>query len=175
MKISRLEEIRQELGLNKSQFAQAMGLNLQYYSNIINEKGTSNLRLEHLEALLINRGVNPAWIITGEGEKYLPINGAERPVITAQMLKDILSEDLPAGWEKTWLSKVFDSTCSAVVSGNPNLTLIEMQNAVLKSVFVLYSQITALIESSATPGDQITLNLEGETFVFPHLGSGKIE
>jgi len=71
MKTDRLEEIRQDLGLNKAQMAELMGIEASYYSNILKGKGKGNLRLEHLERLLNDANVNPLWIMTGEGEKYL--------------------------------------------------------------------------------------------------------
>lgn len=74
MKTDRLEEIRQDLGLNKAQMAELMGIEPSYYSNILKGEGKGNLRLEHLERLLNDASVNPLWIMTGEGEKYLGKN-----------------------------------------------------------------------------------------------------
>ncbi|MBK8923258.1 MAG: helix-turn-helix transcriptional regulator [Saprospirales bacterium] len=71
MKTDRLEEIRRDLGLNKAQMAELMGIEASYYSNILKGEGKGNLRLEHLERLLNDANVNPLWIMTGEGEKYL--------------------------------------------------------------------------------------------------------
>lgn len=74
MKTDRLEEIRRDLRLNKAQMAELMGIEASYYSNILKGEGKGNLRLEHLERLLNDASVNPLWIMTGEGEKYLGKN-----------------------------------------------------------------------------------------------------
>ena len=164
-KISRLEQVRAELGLTKAQFAQAMGITANYYTHISNENGKGNLRLEHLESLLHSQNINPGWIMTGEGNKYLSEDVGVKPKVTATILKAVVSEGFPKGWEKTWLSKVLDSVCEKVVSTNDNLSLVEMQNAVLKSTLILSAQIEQLINSSSDPGDTINLNLEGELYV----------
>jgi len=70
-KTERLEQIRQRLGLNKTEFADAMGVTNRYYYNILSGSGSSNLRLEHLESLLQRHSVNPAWVMTGSGEPFL--------------------------------------------------------------------------------------------------------
>jgi transcriptional regulator with XRE-family HTH domain len=80
MKTARLEEIRVELKINKTQFAGLMGISPHYYYQILNGQGSTNLRLEHLENLLTTKGVNPAWVITGEGEKFLNLEVA--PIAT---------------------------------------------------------------------------------------------
>ncbi len=164
-KTSRLEEIRLDFGLNKADFADLMGVSKNYYYNILKGDGSSNLRLEHLENLLTNKGVNPAWIMMGQGNKYLLEDVGDKPKVTATILKAVVSEGFPKGWEKTWLSKVLDSVCEKVVSTNDNLSLVEMQNAVLKSTLILSAQVEQIIASSSNPGDTINLNLEGQLFV----------
>lgn len=74
MKTDRLEEIRRDLGLSKAQMADLMGIEASYYSHILKGEGKGNLRLEHLERLLNDANVNPLWVMTGEGEKYLGKN-----------------------------------------------------------------------------------------------------
>ncbi|MCB9315937.1 MAG: hypothetical protein H6569_07355 [Lewinellaceae bacterium] len=54
--------------------AELMGIEASYYSNILKGEGKGNLRLEHLERLLNEASVNPLWIMTGDGEKYLGKN-----------------------------------------------------------------------------------------------------
>lgn len=71
MKIDRLETLRQEWQLNKTQFAELLGVTVGYYSHILSGNGKGNLRLEHLENLLTKKGVNPAWVMTGEGETFI--------------------------------------------------------------------------------------------------------
>jgi hypothetical protein len=55
--------------------ADAMSISSQQYHHILRENSSNNLRLEHLEALLASRKVNPLWIMTGQGEKYLDLPG----------------------------------------------------------------------------------------------------
>jgi len=76
-KTERLEEIRQELGLNKSQFARAMGIDPHYYYGILEGKGKANLRMEHVERLLDHANVNPIWVLTGDGAKYINATAGE--------------------------------------------------------------------------------------------------
>ncbi len=89
-KISRMEQIRQQLGLNKTEFAAAMGIGKNYYSNILNENSSNSLRLEHLESLLETHSVNPAWILTGQGEPFLNIRSG-----ASQWIADHVIPDLP--------------------------------------------------------------------------------
>jgi len=71
---SRLEEIRQDLGLNKTEMASVMGITPHYYYGILSDNGKANLRIEHLEALLKDANANPMWILTGQGDKYVGIS-----------------------------------------------------------------------------------------------------
>ena len=107
MKIARLEEIRAELKINKTQFAELMGISPHYYYQILSGQGSTNLRLEHLENLLTNKGVNPTWIITGEGDRFISTTEKvvtdthitkESPVIKkAKVMKDVMAfTELPA-------------------------------------------------------------------------------
>lgn len=75
IKTDRLEEVRQVLQLNKTQFAEAMGIKPHYYYHILGGKGNANLRIEHLESLFTKHSVNPAWILTGIGERFLEMKG----------------------------------------------------------------------------------------------------
>ncbi len=89
MKTSRLEEIRAILGMNKTEFASAMGVGANYYYNILKGGGASNLRLEHLESLLEKHSVNPAWIITGKGDRFLDIKEASSGWIAGQIIPEV--------------------------------------------------------------------------------------
>lgn len=185
MKISRLEEIRQELGLNKSQFAQAMGLNLQYYSNIINEKGTSNLRLEHLEALLINRGVNPAWIITGEGEKYLAVHNTSEWIagtiipdipVTAQIDEElkiyltkqvVRNSNLPIADSDLAFSIGLDM-CKVYIHKNPSVTRESADIPALTAAFLVLLQTAQSIlnQTFELRGDTVEVQFGGRFYSF---------
>lgn len=70
-KTSRLEDIRQNLGISRTEMAEAMGIERTYYQHIIAGKGKGNLRLDHLEALLETYGVNPVWVITGKEAMFV--------------------------------------------------------------------------------------------------------
>lgn len=88
-KTSRMEQIRQILGLNKTEFAASMGVTPSYYYNILNGKGASNLRLEHLESLLERHSVNPAWILTGQGEPFLNTRNGSSQWIADHIIPEI--------------------------------------------------------------------------------------
>ena len=101
-KIKRLEEIRIELGLSKQDFAPLLGVTPNYYTHISNDNGKGHLRLEHLESLLEKQGVNPAWVLAGRGDRYLP----ESSPLDLPTLRSVLSESFPDGWESTWIGAV---------------------------------------------------------------------
>lgn len=88
-KTDRLEQIRGRLGLNKTEFADAMGVSNRYYYNILSGAGSGNLRLEHLESLLQRFKVNPAWVLTGEGEMFLEIQDNTTEWISGSIVPDI--------------------------------------------------------------------------------------
>lgn len=88
MKTVRLEEIRSDLGLSKGDFAEAMGVQSNYYSHILAGKGKSNLRLEHLESLLKRYGVNPAWVMEGIGEKFLNLKEGTGTLIAGHIIPE---------------------------------------------------------------------------------------
>ena len=68
---ARLEQVRQHLRLSKADFARLMGIKPNYYTHISTENGRGNLRIEHLEALLVQANVNPVWVLTGVGEMFV--------------------------------------------------------------------------------------------------------
>ncbi|MBL7779971.1 MAG: helix-turn-helix transcriptional regulator [Saprospiraceae bacterium] len=88
MKTARLEEIREELGLNKSEFADVMGITPHYYYHILAGKGKGNLRIEHLQALLVRYSVNPAWVIEGIGERFLDIKEGTSSLIAGHIIPE---------------------------------------------------------------------------------------
>lgn len=134
MKLDRLEGVRIELGLNKTQFAELMGITNHYYSNILRENGKGNLRLEHLENLLANKGVNPTWIITGEGEKYITkkvgeaVNNPDQknqpvlPVVTKKdLIKAVLKFTDVMAVPGDLSYEMLDNLVSKTLSSNPDL------------------------------------------------------
>lgn len=68
---ARLEQVRQHLRLSKADFARLMGIKPNYYTHISTENGRGNLRIEHLEALLVQASVNPVWVLTGSGDMFV--------------------------------------------------------------------------------------------------------
>lgn len=87
-KTERLEYIRQKLGFNKAQFAEAMGIVPNYYYNILKGSGGSNLRIEHLESLFNRFSVNPAWILTGLGKPFFN-SDVETEWVAGNIIPDI--------------------------------------------------------------------------------------
>lgn len=128
-KSERLEEIRQELGLNKSAFAQLMGIEPRYYSHISTENGKGNLRTEHLEALFKNANVNPLWVLTGEGDRYVRIStefvAADEPTEDqVNALYDLVVIQEGADFDKSiiYLTKFI---CAQVISEFPDAETLE--------------------------------------------------
>ncbi len=66
-----LEEIRSVLGLNKTEMANLLGIDQSYYQHILKGNGKGNLRIEHLENLLLKANVNPVWVLTGQGDLFM--------------------------------------------------------------------------------------------------------
>ena len=65
----RLKIFRQHLGLKQSQMADRLGIRQSSYATI--ELGVNNLKTEHIINIINNDKVNPAWLLTGEGEMFL--------------------------------------------------------------------------------------------------------
>jgi transcriptional regulator with XRE-family HTH domain len=163
MKISRLEQIRDELGLNKTQFAEAMGISPHHYYGILSEKNKAGLRVEHLEGLLEHLGINPIWILTGEGNKLIDPHGK----ITPEMLLASITEHLPPGWQDQWYAPVFPQVCTTTLEQNPDAKFNQLQVAALQACVVVITQMTTLINESTEQGYGLTLNYGGHTYTFP--------
>lgn len=137
MKTGRLEQIRKELGLNKAQMAQIMGLTPSYYSHILKGQGKANLRMEHVERLLEFANVNPVWLLTGEGEKYVAAAveaGQEPSLERVEALYDHLqkSEPHPPTLTHQYLLK---TVCARVLMEYPKVTSLDML-AMLAGVYL---------------------------------------
>jgi transcriptional regulator with XRE-family HTH domain len=186
-KIERLEEIRVELGLNKTEFATSMGITNRYYYNILSGEGSSNLRLEHLEHLLISLKVNPAWVLTGQGEKFLkgkeannewiareafPDQPQEQPIdhddlnymISAiihetglPMLTSDLAYAVAVRYSKYYMSKYPGATRATL--DIPSLTA-----GFLTSLHTIHSLLNATFELQ--PGDTVQVHFGGKTYNF---------
>ena len=77
-----------------------MGIDQSYYQHIIAGKGKGNLRLEHIESLVATTGINPLWLLMGEGEMEIrnshEIEWDKEP--TAEQIEDlyklVVSDDI---------------------------------------------------------------------------------
>jgi transcriptional regulator with XRE-family HTH domain len=136
-KTARLEEIRQELRLNKSQFARAMGIDPHYYYGILQGKGKANLRMEHVERLMDYANVNPVWLLTGEGEKYV---NQEAPTADEPSIESVeaLYKHLQQGAaESPTLTHEYllKTVCARVLMEYPKVKSLDML-AMLASVYL---------------------------------------
>ncbi len=105
-KTARLEQIRESLGLSKTEMAARMWIDQSYYQHIIAGKGKGNLRLEHIERLVATSGVNPSWLLMGDGERFVRIyNKIE--------------------WEKEPTAEQIEALYQSVVSKEIELTKIQ--------------------------------------------------
>jgi transcriptional regulator with XRE-family HTH domain len=188
-KTDRLEAIRLDLGLSKTQMAEAMGISSHYYHGILRENTSNNLRLEHLESLLATKYVNPIWLMTGEGERFLkqpdkavqewaagdiiPGEHPNKPVDTGlvdylvvSVMKEIglplLASDLAYG--------ILIDFGKQYISRNPNATRQTLDVPVLTASFLALLQTAQhLIQLGfeQAPGqDTITIRFAGQTYNF---------
>lgn len=162
-KIDRIDALRMSLGLSKSEFADLLGIGRTYYSNILSDKGTGNIRLEHIERLFEKLGANPIWLISGDGNMFLEKQPA--PVITAEMLRAVMRERFPAGFEATWLGKVVEVVCEGVVRDRPGATLVEMEAQAYSAALVLAGQVNAVATAQGN-GQAVVLDLNGVKYEF---------
>lgn len=101
MKNDRLEEIRRILGLNKTEFAHAMGISSHGYQHILAGKGKGGVTINHLESLFEKHSVNPAWVLLGQGEMFLTQDKTE-------WISGSIVPDVPTGFQvdETLLSQL---------------------------------------------------------------------
>lgn len=78
--IDRIERFRIHMKLNKSQFSRRIGIKPQTYNNFIGAQG-SKPSVELIHGIVTQFGVNPMWILTGNGSMHLNASGrsAVRP------------------------------------------------------------------------------------------------
>ena len=75
----RIKEILDSQGLNATQFAQKVNINVSALSHILS--GRNNPSYDALQKIIVNfPGINVEWLMTGQGEMYkenLPIQQEE--------------------------------------------------------------------------------------------------
>jgi transcriptional regulator with XRE-family HTH domain len=188
-KIWRLEEIREELGLSKQEFAGCLGIKANYYTHISNANGKGNLRLEHLESLLASKSVNPVWIMTGQGEKYLNLSKAptqgtvlagEVPIAPANgsVDQELLNHFVIEVMRQIQLPLLASDFAYAILldfgkrymGKNPDATQQTLDIPGLSAAFLALLQTAqSLIEHRFESGeDTIELRFAGQTYRFVH-------
>lgn len=72
----RIEEVRRHLGISKLAFCERIGFSYSNYSQITGTRGSKpNVELVH--DVIRHTGVNPMWLLTGEGAMYADESAAE--------------------------------------------------------------------------------------------------
>ena len=67
--IERIEYVRKYLNLNKSRYSSNIGMKPQTYNNFIGAQG-SKPNIELIRGIVNRYGVNPTWLLNGEGEVF---------------------------------------------------------------------------------------------------------
>ena len=79
----RLRALRtRDLGLNQTRLAQLLGVSQKRISRF--EMGLSRIPMTVLIALEEVLGVNPRWLLTGRGPKFLPSTESKRAAVRKQ-------------------------------------------------------------------------------------------
>ena len=76
--LSRLAEVIEDSGMNKKQFAGAIGVTPSFLSEIFSGR-IKRLSTSFLRVIELKRGVNPEWLKTGKGEQYIMSNQVACP------------------------------------------------------------------------------------------------
>ena len=64
--IERIEQLRKQLGLNKSRFSSRIGMKPQTYNNFLGAQA-SKPNIELIYGIIQQYNVNPMWLLKGEG------------------------------------------------------------------------------------------------------------
>lgn len=67
--IERIEYVRKYLNLNKSRYSSDIGMKPQTYNNFIGAQG-SKPNIELIRGIVNRYGVNPAWLLNGDGDVF---------------------------------------------------------------------------------------------------------
>lgn len=128
---NRLEILREHLDLKQADFAKIIGIKQPTYSQIL--KGKSNLTTTHLQRLHEQVGLNPLWILTGDGEMIIAKSNVERG--SAEAKPETSFDDVDRlyqyvvekrGVKLTTIQALkFKTACARCYLDNPELTTLE--------------------------------------------------
>lgn len=189
-KTDRLEEIRLEIGVNKSRYAEIMGISPHYYYHILSGKGISNLRLEHLENLLIHKGVNPAWIMTGIGEKFIKQESDPQEWVAGHLIPDLpIQKELDTDLLEYLITEIISSSglpivssdlaysicvnmCRYYIDKNPGATRDSLDISVHRASFLALLQTAQSLVGLAfeMQGDTVVIRFAGQDYNFVRQG-----
>ena len=87
--ISRVEEVRMKLGLNKSQFSSRIGMKPQTYNNFVGSQG-SKPNIELIHGIIREFNIAPTWLLIGTGEQFSSTapEAIYNPLRSAQMASE---------------------------------------------------------------------------------------
>lgn len=89
----RLKEIRLSLKLSPKEFVAQIGNDITYHSYTSYESGERKIPIKLLEILNIKFNVNLNWLVTGNGDMFLPKSFEDSKDEFTQRVKDILKEE----------------------------------------------------------------------------------
>ncbi len=92
---NRLLEIRKALHINQTDFASSMGFGRSVIADI--ERGQTKVTTKILDAVMRKHSANVSWLLTGEGEMFLPSGGtdSERPSLDSLLVTQDALEASP--------------------------------------------------------------------------------
>ncbi|MEM9424867.1 MAG: helix-turn-helix transcriptional regulator, partial [Spirochaetota bacterium] len=134
---SRVKEIRTVNSLKQKDFGETIGLSLMNVSDI--ERGKVKASTEIIQKISKQFGVSPAWLLTGEGEMFLPTEeekkAKEKPSLDSLLVtrddldkaKEELELRLRSATEGRTLSEIEGRTLSVVEGKADKLELEELR------------------------------------------------
>ncbi|HOQ58618.1 MAG TPA: helix-turn-helix transcriptional regulator [Bacteroidales bacterium] len=137
----RIKEILDSQGLNATQFAQKVNINVSALSHILS--GRNNPSYDALQKIIVNfPGINVEWLMTGQGEMYkenLPIQQEEVTLFGENPQKP----DHDSGKEGYLPQKGLKSSQKpSMYTDNQTNTATEKTTAKISKIAVFYSDNT---------------------------------
>ncbi|EIJ44003.1 putative transcriptional regulator [Beggiatoa alba B18LD] len=83
----RLLYLRESKGLNQEEISDSVGISLRAYQNY--ERGERTISKELIHALLSTYGVDPVWLLTGDGNMYRNEKPAPRTQAIVEMIESL--------------------------------------------------------------------------------------